>query len=109
MGLRDCTRAILQRSLRSKGPEQSSDFQERQPCLLNKAQCPFKGIFWTNRLARSSLQAAFTLINACVPVGCGVGSSNSCRGALESTTLKLFVLFSCFFFLFCLFVFCADR
>src|SRR3954451_676222 len=35
--------------------------------------------------------AAFTLINTCVPDGCGVASSNSCSGALKSATLKLFI------------------
>src|SRR4051794_18579016 len=35
--------------------------------------------------------AALTLINTCVPDGCGVASSNSFSGALKSATLKLFI------------------
>src|ERR1700743_731287 len=36
--------------------------------------------------------AAFTLIRTCVPEGCGVGSSISASGALNSATLKLFIV-----------------
>src|SRR5437763_3572493 len=35
--------------------------------------------------------AAFTLINTCVPNGCGVGCSTSLKGALKSATWKLFI------------------
>src|ERR1700742_2573994 len=36
--------------------------------------------------------AALTRIRTCVPEGCGVGSSISASGALNSATLKLFIV-----------------
>src|SRR5207248_9263580 len=44
--------------------------------------------------------AAFTLINTCVPNGCGVGRCTSLKGALKSATWKLFIASLTVFLLF---------